>query len=267
MPLPAIVLALAVLLIIVIFALTRCVSGAGSQLAGQEGQGEATAPQVFEQPAGPTEEDFLPTPYIAECDGVMLHSAVRVDQLTEVLIHNASYDYALPLTTQLAEATNTEVIANHGTDRDASQQPTGDAWLTGEFIRCFRSTNAGPTLSAIDCGGPVGATVYAPVSGTVLKVTEYSLYNNEAYPDIQIHIQPEGRPDLDVVLIHLTDAVVSEGDTVVAGSTPIAAIRDVYAYIGDEMQLKDYTAQGDNGNHTHIQVNDVNNKEYHGLDS
>ena len=66
--------------------------------------------------------------------------------------------------------------------------------------------------------------------------------------------------------IHLTDISCAEGDTVLGGATPIAAIRDVYAYIGEEMQLKDYTALGDNGNHTHIQVNDVNNKEYHGLD-
>ena len=121
-------------------------------------------------------------------------------------------------------------------------------------------------MSAIDCGGPVGATVYAPVSGTVVKVQEYDLYNNPSYPDVQIHIQPQGRPDLDVVLIHLTDISCAEGDTVVGGATPIATIRDVYAYIGEEMQLKDYTALGDNGNHTHIQVNDVNNKEYHGLD-
>ena len=69
-----------------------------------------------------------------------------------------------------------------------------------------------------------------------------------------------------MVLIHLENAVVQEGDQVVGGVTPLAQIRDVYAYIGDEMQLKDYTAAGDNGNHTHIQINDATNKEYHGLD-
>lgn len=112
----------------------------------------------------------------------------------------------------------------------------------------------------------MGATVYAPVTGTVVKVKEYSLYNNEAYPDVQVHIQPQGRPDLDVVLIHLSDVTVNEGDEVVGGATPVAAVRDVYAYIGEEMQLKSYTAEGDNGNHTHIQVNNANSKKYHGLD-
>ena len=86
----------------------------------------------------PVEEE-LPTPIIAQCKGVDLHSAVRASQLTELLIHNASYDYAFPLTTKLEEATNTEVMQNHGTGRDATRQPTGDEWLTGQFIRCFRS--------------------------------------------------------------------------------------------------------------------------------
>ena len=203
---------------------------------------------------------------MASCDGVDLHSAVSMQDLTEILIHNASFTYAKPLTTKLKEATNTDIIAAHGTGRVASEQPTGDKWMSGEFIRCYRSESAGPKLSAIDCGGAVGTTVYAPVSGTVVKVKKYNLYDNESYPDYQVHIQPQGRPDLDVVLIHLTNVSVKKGDHVDGGQTPLAKIRDVYAYIGDSMQLRNYTAKGDNGNHTHIQVNDVNNKKYHGLD-
>ena len=217
--------------------------------------------------AGDAEEEVepsLPTPIMAECDGIELHSAVAMEELTEILIHNASYDYAMELTTELTEATNTEVMENHGTGRVASEQPTGDEWMTGEFIRCFRSTNAGPTLSAIDCGGAVGTTVYSPVDGTVVLVKEYKLYDE--YDDIQIHIQPEGRDDLDVVLIHVQNAVVEAGDEVTAGVTELAEIRDVYAYIGESMQLKDYTAKGDNGNHTHIQVNDATAEDYTGLD-
>lgn len=210
------------------------------------------------------EKHGLPTPIMAEADGVKMHSAVAMEDLTEVLMHNASYTYALPLTTQLTEATNVDVMAAHGTKRKASEQPTGDSWMTGEFIRTYRSSSAGPQMSAIDCGGPVGATVYAPVSGEVVLVKEYQLYGE--YPDIQVHIRPSGRSDLDCVLIHLTDAQVKAGDAVVAGETPIARIRDVYAYIGESMQLKAYTAEGDNGNHTHIQMNNVNDPEYHGLD-
>ncbi len=211
-------------------------------------------------------EDALPTPIMASCDGVDLHSAVSMQSLTEILIHNASYTYAKALTTKLKEATNADIIAAHGTGRVASEQPTGDNWMTGEFIRCYRSESAGPKLSAIDCGGAVGTTVYAPVTGTVVKVKKYNLYDNSDYPDYQVHIQPKGRSDLDVVLIHLTNVKVKKGDHVDGGQTPIAKIRDVYAYIGNSMQLRNYTAKGDNGNHTHIQVNDVTNKKYHGLD-
>lgn len=210
------------------------------------------------------EETGLPTPIMAESDGIQLHSAVKMSDLTEILIHNASYGYAEEITTELTEANNEEVMENHGTGRKASDQPTGDKWMTGEFIRCFRSTNAGPRMSAIDCGAAAGSTVYAPVSGKVVLVKDYQLYDK--YDDVQIHIQPEGKSSLDVVLIHLENPTVKAGDTVVAGETPIAQVRDVYAYIGGDMQLKDYTAEGDNGNHTHIQVNDATDLEYEGLD-
>lgn len=206
----------------------------------------------------------LPTPIMAESSGIELHSAVAMQDLTEILIHNASYSYACAIDTKLTEATNTDVIANHGTGRKASAQPTGDNWMTGEFIRCYRAGNGGARMSAIDCGGAVGTQVYAPVSGKVVLVKAYKLYDK--YDDYQIHIQPEGRSDIDVVMIHLTDVTVQAGDTVEAGVTPIAKIRDVYSYIGEEMQLKEYTAEGDNGNHTHIQVNNAADETYHGLD-
>lgn len=247
--------------------------GVSSCLKGSDDAGKTESGTAMEEQSATVAEDsastdpnaaYLPTPYIAKSNGIKLHSAVAANQLTEILIHNASYDYASSISTKLAEATNTEVMAAHGTGRVADQQPTGDEWMTGEFIRCYRSGNAGPRMSAIDCGGPVGATVYAPVSGTVVRVKKYQLYNE--YPDYQVHIQPEGRSDLDVVLIHLENVVVEEGDTVEGGVTPLASIRDVYAYIGDSMQLKYYTADGDNGNHTHIQVNKANSKDYHGLD-
>ncbi len=206
----------------------------------------------------------LPTPIMAEVDGVQMHCAVTMEDLTELLFHNASYTYAYQLSTQLTEANNAEIMAAHGTGRRPSTQPTGNAWMTGQFIRTFRSESAGPQMSAIDCGGAPGTKVYAPVSGEVVLVKEYQLYGQ--YPDVQIHIRPEGRSDLDCVLIHLQNPTVKQGDTVVAGESELAEIRDVYAYIGESMQLKQYTAEGDNGNHTHIQMNNVNDPDYHGLD-
>lgn len=216
------------------------------------------------QTEGGTNAPSLPTPIMSESSGITMHSAVAMEDLTEILIHNASYAYANEITTQLPEATNTEVIAAHGTGRVLADQPTGDSWIVGEFIRCFRSGNAGPTMSAIDCGGPVGATVYAPVTGEVVLVKQYKLYGE--IDDYRVHIQPTGRPDLDVVLIHLTDVTVKAGDKVTAGVTPIAKIRDLFQYLDESLQLKSYTAENDNGNHTHIQVNNANHPEYTALD-
>lgn len=227
-------------------------------------QGDADAGQTQGATSSVAKQASLPTPIMSESSGITMHSAVAMEDLTEVLIHNASYAYANEITTQLKEAKNTDIIAAHGTGRVASEQPTGDKWMTGEFIRCFREGNAGPIMSAIDCGGPVGATVYAPVTGEVILVKQYKLYNE--IDDYRIHIRPEGRPDLDVVLIHLTDVTVKAGDKVTAGVTPMAKIRDVFQYLGDSMQLKNYTAEGDNGNHTHIQVNNANHPEYTALD-
>lgn len=228
-----------------------------AQQGDSAGQGQGTVTAVKSEPS-------LPTPIMSESSGITMHSAVAMEDLTEILIHNASYAYANEITTQLTEAKNTDILAAHGTGRVASEQPTGDKWMTGEFIRCFREGNAGPVMSAIDCGGPVGATVYAPVTGEVVLVKQYKLYDE--IDDYRIHIQPEGRPDLDVVLIHLTDVTVKPGDKVTAGVTPMAKIRDIFQYLDESLQLKNYTAENDNGNHTHIQVNNATHPEYHGLD-
>lgn len=228
-----------------------------AQQSDSAGQGQGTVTAIKSEPS-------LPTPIMSESSGITMHSAVAMEDLTEILIHNASYAYANEITTQLTEAKNTDILAAHGTGRDPASQPTGDKWMTGEFIRCFREGNAGPIMSAIDCGGPVGATVYAPVTGEVVLVKQYKLYDE--IDDYRIHIQPEGRPDLDVVLIHLTDVTVKPGDKVTAGVTPMAKIRDIFQYLDESLQLKNYTAENDNGNHTHIQVNNATHPEYHGLD-
>ena len=65
----------------------------------------------------------LPTPIMSESSGITMHSAVAMEDLTEILIHNASYAYANEITTQLTEATNTEIIAAHGTGRVAPSSP------------------------------------------------------------------------------------------------------------------------------------------------
>ena len=113
--------------------------------------------------------------------------------------------------------------------------------------------------TSIDVGAKVGTTVYAPVTGTVVLVQEYALYGY--VPDISIHIQPEGHPELDVVLLHQTDPEVKAGDKVEGGTTPISRIRDIAKDLTD-VQLGFFTAPDDPGNHSHVQVNNADTPGY-----
>ena len=106
---------------------------------------------------------------------------------------------------------------------------------------------------------PQVGIVYAPVSGTVVLVVDYMLFDET--PDIEIHIQPTGRPDLDCVVLHTYDPLVAAGDTVVGGVTPISHVRDIASHLTD-IQLYYYTPEDDPGNHAHVQVNNADAEGY-----
>lgn len=82
---------------------------------------------------------------------------------------------------------------------------------------------ARPATSAVDVVLPLGSQVAAPVSGRVVEVKDYALYGS--LRDWRIVIEPEDRPDLQIVLIHLEKPTVRAGDQVIAGSTPLATVR------------------------------------------
>jgi hypothetical protein len=70
--------------------------------------------------------------------------------------------------------------------------------------------------------------VLSPVTGKVVEVRPYSLYNR--YPDTRIEIAPAGREDLRVVLIHVAGVRVEIGDEVVAGQTRLAATANRFPF-------------------------------------
>lgn len=82
---------------------------------------------------------------------------------------------------------------------------------------------ARPATSAVDVVLAEGSQVAAPVTGRVVEVRDYALYGS--LRDWRIVIEPEDRPDLQIVLIHLEQPTVRPGDHVVAGSTPLATVR------------------------------------------
>jgi hypothetical protein len=200
-----------------------------------------------------------PTPYFASYKKLKLRLPVTVDTLTEAGFHQASYSYARHLKSLVPYGDAEKAKKQRTTHRDASEQDRGtDAVLTGVVLKLWRNRPGKPD-TAVDVGANAGSTVFAPVTGTVVKVKKFDLYSK--YPDVEIHIQPDGYPTLDVVMIHVDNVICRPGDKVVGGVTPIAQIRDLDPRIGP--QLKSYTRNG--GTHTHVQVNDATHPSYKGL--
>ena len=233
--------------------------GVWSNLKGQE-PADATPLALVEpadQGASDDQDAWSPTRLVAQCNGVDVHAPIDAAHITAVLFHQASYAYALPLTTNLPKADAAaakaaqQVRVNH-------DQTDGD-WLDADALHLWRSQDSTDMDTAIDVGATAGTTVFAPVSGTVVLVRDYQLYDR--VPDIEIHIQPDGHPEMDCVAIHITDAQVQTGDHVEGGVTPIASVRDIACSI-DGIQLSDYTPADDPGNHTHIQVNNADYPGY-----
>jgi murein DD-endopeptidase MepM/ murein hydrolase activator NlpD len=234
-------------------AATQAAGGLGALFAA----GHSAPPVVASSGSVPTSG---PTPVFASYKKVKLHLPVRVKSLTEVGFHQASYSYALPMKTTLPDAKLSQASNHRGTGRTVAAQPTGpDAVLVGKVLRMWRPRPGRPDTAA-DVGAKPGSAVFAPVTGTVVKVKKYLLYGK--WDDYELHVQPDGHPELDVVMIHVTDVSTKPGDRVQAGETRIAAVRKV----SDKfyVQLSSYTKGG--GNHVHLQVNDATDPKYKGLE-
>lgn len=202
-----------------------------------------------------------PTPVFAMYRSLRIELPVPPDALNALAFHQASNDKALPMRSLLADADMGAVIrtgrstvhsftVQGATDGEAAAAEAGaPGILQGAALRLWRSSRTGPPDRCADVGAPAGTTVLAPVTGKVLLVRPYELYDK--YPDFEIHIQPDGWPEVDCVLIHVDGVAVEAGDTVVGGITPIAKVRR----LSDRLphQLGQYVAGG--GDHVHVQLN------------
>ena len=197
------------------------------------------------------------TPRIARIGSVDLRSPILPANLTGVLFHQASYNYALVLETKLPEA-DYEKAANAHKIRVNTKQTEGE-WLDADALHVWRVGDVTPMDTSIDVGALPGSIVRSPVTGTVVLVKNYKLYDQ--IDDIEIHIQPDGHPELDCVLLHTKDPLIAAGDTVEAGITEISHVRDIEKDLYD-VQLTYFTPEGVGGNHTHVQVNDATDKNY-----
>lgn len=193
---------------------------------------------------------------LAQCQGVDIYSPIAQDELTGIVMHQASYEWGQVMTTQAPQADMAE-YEESGNPLRVNNEQTDGLWVDADIAHLYRDTDNTAMDTAADVGGEAGTTVYAPVTGQVIAVENYDLYDET--PDVRIHIRPDANPNLDVVLLHQTDPTVTPGDRVEAGITPISSVRDIAAELTD-IQLAYYTKTA--GNHSHVQVNDLTNPDY-----
>jgi murein DD-endopeptidase MepM/ murein hydrolase activator NlpD len=75
--------------------------------------------------------------------------------------------------------------------------------------------------TAADIAVQPRADIYAPVTGVVKRAGDYRLYCK--YQDAFVIISPDGHPELEVKILHISGRRVRAGDRVVAGETRIAS--------------------------------------------
>lgn len=136
--------------------------------------------------------------------------------------------YEQPLTVAFHEASQAEALALQPVGsleaNDNAAKFTASADEPGPVYRILSSRGRGrPATSAVDVAVPNGKLATSPVTGTVVEVREYALYGG--LDDWRVVVQPDLRPDLHVVLIHLHEPHVEVGDAVIAGRSKVGLPR------------------------------------------
>lgn len=219
--------------------------------SGNGSAGQAEAPSAGTPASVTLEEERDPTPRFALEGGTILRLPIDPTQVTAMAFHQASGQTALHMTSLVPDADMTLATEMKAVPPLAVEaDPADDIW-DGCCLRLWRSNRGGQPDTAVDTGANPGTPVWSPVSGTVVRVRPYLLY--EKYEDFEIHIRPSGRADAEVVLIHVQDVRVEAGDRVKAGVTQLASVRQMSDKI--DIQLGGYTPNG--GDHVHMQLNAV----------
>jgi len=225
----------------------------GWLLAADNTQSDPVTPAAPRIAAGPNREmsnPATPTPFFARYGRLHLYLPVDPSALIAIAYHQASGDAAAPITSLLPDADMNLAAANRSsTPPTVATSTTGSAILQGQVLRMWRTNRRGPPDTAVDIGAPPGTPVLAPISGEIVGIRPYKLYNS--VEDYEIHIAPTGWPEINVVLIHVDKPTVKVGDRVIGGVTAVAEIRLLSDRI--DHQLGGYTRC--DGDHVHIQVN------------
>ena len=122
-----------------------------------------------------------------------------------------------------------------------------------EIHQADRGDRAGPETAGLDVGAPAGTTVYSPVDGVIVSVSDYVISGRiEGY---EVVIAPSvAASGLVLRLTHLDEPVNAErpsvGTPVRAGTTPLGRVRDFSPVARQE--ISELTS--DSGNHLHMEL-------------
>jgi hypothetical protein len=144
---------------------------------------------------------------LAEWDGTVLY------EMSSDMIGVGFHESLFGMAVDLRPLGTLEANANPG-----KFPPIRDTDGPPYVIMDTRGRPTGATTS-VDIVVPSHSEVRSPVTGVVAGVVPYRLYCK--YPDYQVLIEPAGRPDLLVMVLHITGVPVAEGDRVIGGVTPI----------------------------------------------
>jgi hypothetical protein len=197
------------------------------------------APQspVAEAPDVDPRGSEAPTPPLATFDGLTLH--LPTERPIIVGFHEASTPAALEMgpSGRLQENENTTKF-----------EPPDEVEDGSDYLVMASRGRPRAATSAVDVVMHTGDPVLSPVSGTVTDVRTYHLYG--AHEDYRIELAPHDAPDLRIVLIHLDDLEIAEGDEVQAGESVLAGTARPFPF---SSQIDRYT-EPKRWPHVHLEV-------------
>jgi biotin carboxyl carrier protein len=141
-------------------------------------------------------------------------------------------------------------VGFHQSASSAAQELTPDPTVIEPHDMGTRDRGTGERTAA-DVVVQPGTTVYAPVSGTVLQAGHYQLYCS--YDDETVVVAPDGQPSWHVTILHLQGVLVTQGQHLIAGQTPIATQAHKLPF---RSQVDKYSRVRPAWPHVHTEVDD-----------
>jgi hypothetical protein len=204
---------------------------------------ESSAPRVAALAPAPAERllpvGSPPPLVIAKLDDLRLQLPIASSRVTAIGFHGAGDD-ALALE-PVGRQANEGLLARLG-HKIFGGASHGPAWYQ-------IGGGQGPHTSGLDVGAAAGTSVYSPVDGRVVGLTQY-IIDGRPYGE-RIDIQPARAPSVVVSLTRVSALEwLSVGSTVTASQTRLATVIDLTGV--ERQSLAHYT--NDAGNHVSIEV-------------